>query len=88
MQGADSDASEEALGDYVVVEREDVLEAIGQFVAAYRATLPEAQHLQPKQLQRALAQTFKVCAPAGGGPAPGPGAASSWSTARAPRCFA
>ena len=56
--GADSD--EEALSDYVVVERSDVLEAIGQFVAAYLATMPEAQHLQPKQLQKALTQTFKV----------------------------
>ena len=59
--GAESD--EEALSDYVVVERSDVLEAIGQFVAAYLATMPEAQHLQPKQLQAALTQTFKVLHP-------------------------
>lgn len=47
----------------MVVERSDVLEAIGQFVAAYLATMPEAQHLQPKQLQAALTQTFKVHRP-------------------------
>ncbi len=43
-----------------MVEKSDVLEAIGQFVAAYLASMPEAQDLQPKQLQAALTQTFKV----------------------------
>ncbi len=43
-----------------MVEKADVLEAIGQFVAAYLASMPEAQDLQPKQLQAALTQTFKV----------------------------
>ena len=41
-------------------QHEDVLEAIGCFVAEYLKTLPEAQNLQPKQLQQALTQTFKV----------------------------
>lgn len=45
---------------YVVVDRSDVVDAIGAFVAAYLATLPEAQHMQPKQLQQALKQTFQV----------------------------
>ena len=44
-----------------MVKKSDVLEAIGQFVAAYLASMPEAQDLQPKQLQAALTQTFKVC---------------------------
>ena len=50
----------EPLDSYVMVEKSDVLEAIGQFVAAYLASMPEAQDLQPKQLQAALTQTFKV----------------------------
>ncbi len=56
----------EPLDSYVMVEKSDVLEAIGVFVAAYLASMPEAQDLQPKQLQAALTQTFKVraCAPA------------------------
>lgn len=45
---------------YVVVDHRDVLDAIGAFVAAYLATLPEAQHMQPKQLQEALKQTFQA----------------------------
>ena len=50
----------EPLDSYVMVEKSDVLEAIGVFVAAYLASMPEAQDLQPKQLQAALTQTFKV----------------------------
>ena len=50
----------EPLDSYVMVEKSDVLEAIGQFVAAYLASMPEAQDLQPKQLQAALTQTFKA----------------------------
>lgn len=52
---------EEALGSYVLVEKEDVLDAIGTFVAAYLATVPEAQHMKPAELQRALTSTFRVC---------------------------
>ncbi len=48
------------LDSYVVVDRSDVTEAIAAFVAAYLATLPEAQNLQPKQLQQALKHTFQV----------------------------
>lgn len=51
----------EPIDSYVVVCKEDVLEAIGAFVAAYLAELPEAQNLQPAQLQAALKTTFKVC---------------------------
>ena len=53
----------EALDSYVMVEKSDVLEAIGVFVAAYLASMPEAQDLQPKQLQAALTQTFKARTP-------------------------
>lgn len=44
---------------YVIVNHDDVLEAIGAFVAAYLSTLPEAQSMQPLELQAALTQTFK-----------------------------
>ena len=50
----------EQLDSYVVVQKADVLDAIGTFVAAYLAELPEAQHLQPAQLQAALKTAFKV----------------------------
>ena len=52
----------EPIDSYVLVRKEDVLEAIGAFVAAYLAELPEAQNLQPAELQAALKTTFKVCA--------------------------
>ena len=51
---------EEALDSYVLVEKEDVLEAIASFVAAYLATIPEAQHMKPAELQQALTSTFQV----------------------------
>lgn len=53
-------AEEEAFGSYVLVEKEDVLDAIGTFVAAYLATVPEAQHMKPADLQQALTSTFRV----------------------------
>jgi hypothetical protein len=40
--------------------REDVVDALSQFIAAYLTTLPEAQNLEPRQLQRAIATTLKV----------------------------
>lgn len=51
---------EESFGSYVLVEKEDVLDAIGTFVAAYLATLPQAQNMKPADLQQALTSTFKV----------------------------
>jgi hypothetical protein len=53
----------EPLDSFVVVRKDDVLEAIGAFVAAYLATLPEAQDLKPKELQAALAMALQVAAP-------------------------
>ena len=50
----------EALDSYVVVEKQDVLEAIGTFVAAYLVTLPEAQNMKPAELQAAVKRAFKV----------------------------
>ena len=54
-------AEGEALDSYVVVDREDVLDAMGAFIAAYLASLPEARNLQPAQLQAALKQAFQAC---------------------------
>ena len=53
-------AEGEALDSYVVVDREDVLDALGAFIAAYLASLPEARNLQPAQLQAALKQAFQA----------------------------
>jgi hypothetical protein len=50
----------ESLDQYVVINKADVLDAIGSFVAAYLVTIPEAQNLQPVELQNALKKTFKV----------------------------
>ena len=50
----------EPLDSYVMVEKEDVLEAIGTFVAAYLVQLPEAQNLSPAELQQAVRRSFKV----------------------------
>lgn len=55
-----SEIEQEDLHSYVVVERQDVLEAIGTFVAAYLATIPQAQDLPPKELQAAVARAFQV----------------------------
>ena len=55
-----SGVEQEDLHSYVVVERQDVLEAIGTFVAAYLATIPQAQDLPPKELQAAVARAFQV----------------------------
>lgn len=50
----------EPLDSYIMVEKEDVLEAIGSFVAAYIAELPQAQNLPPAELQLAITKAFKV----------------------------
>ncbi len=62
MQALEGLVEEEALGSYVLVEQEDVLDAIGTFVAAYLATVPQAQHMKPAELQQALTSTFRVSA--------------------------
>jgi len=42
-----------------LVSKDDVLEAMGSFVAAYLAQLPQAQNLQPAELQLAIQHAFK-----------------------------
>jgi hypothetical protein len=46
-----------------VVDKDDVLDAMGSFVAAYLTQLPQAQNLQPAELQKAIKQAFKVNTP-------------------------
>lgn len=51
---------EEAFDSYVLISQQDALEAMGCFVAAYLATLPDAQKMEPQELQKALVNSFKV----------------------------
>ena len=60
MQDTTTQGLEEPLESYIMVEKDDVLEAIGSFVAAYIAELPQAQNLPPAELQLAIARAFKV----------------------------
>lgn len=53
-------SNDKDLADYVVVQREEVIEAMGAFVAAYLANLPETQKMDPQQLQLALQHALKV----------------------------
>ena len=42
---------EEETGNYVVIERSDVVDALASFVAACIVSLPESRSMEPKQLQ-------------------------------------
>mmetsp|Transcript_21532 Transcript_21532/g.56157 ORF Transcript_21532/g.56157 Transcript_21532/m.56157 type:complete len:257 (+) Transcript_21532:120-890(+) len=44
--------------DYVMIEKEDVIEAMSVFIARYVVALPEAQDMEPKVLQRAVSNAF------------------------------
>ena len=50
----------EPLDSYIMVEKDDVMDAMAAFVAAYLMQLPEAQHLKPDELQRALGGAIAV----------------------------
>ena len=50
----------EPLDAYVMVEKDDVMDAMATFVAAYLMQLPEAQHLKPQELQQALGGAIAV----------------------------
>eukprot|EP00887_Chlorella_sp_A99_P006511 scaffold3.g6511.t1 len=56
--GEERHGGEEVTGDYIVVEREDVIEALSAFIAAYIVSLPDARNLDPRTLQRAVVQTL------------------------------
>lgn len=58
VDGRPADVSEDT-GDYIVIEREDVVHALSDFIAAYVMSLPDAQRLEPREVQAAVAATFK-----------------------------
>ncbi|KAL4458852.1 hypothetical protein ABPG75_013717 [Micractinium tetrahymenae] len=48
----------ELTGDYVFVERDDVVRALSAFIAEYIVSLPEARNMEPRQLQQAVVMTM------------------------------
>lgn len=50
---------EEATGDYVVVNHDDVVNALANFLAAYIIALPEGKRMEPKQLQKAVKDSLR-----------------------------
>lgn len=49
----------EVTGDYVLVNHEDMINAVAVFLAAYISSLPEGKSLESKQLQRAVQQALR-----------------------------
>lgn len=49
------------LDGFVVITKEDAIEAMASYLAAWLSSVPEAQHMDPKKLQHALMTTVKVC---------------------------
>lgn len=45
-------------GSYVIVSRDDVVDAVAHFIASYVASLPQSRDLDPKALRSALATTL------------------------------
>lgn len=54
--GAPASAAEldEVMGGYVLVSKQDAVDAMAAFIAACLASVPEARVMEPKQLQKAL----------------------------------
>lgn len=53
-------AAAAAVGDFVVVDRDDAVEAMAFYIALYISRLPEARNMGAKELQSALRETFAV----------------------------
>jgi hypothetical protein len=49
----------ECTGDYVLIDHDDVINALATFIAAYIVALPEARHMKPADLQKAVKLTMK-----------------------------
>lgn len=45
---------------FVMVEKQDAVEAMAYYIASFVQQMPEAQTMEPKQLQMALQTTFKA----------------------------
>jgi hypothetical protein len=50
---------EEVTGDYVVINHDDVVNALANFMAAYIIALPEGKRMEPKQLQKAVKDSLR-----------------------------
>lgn len=48
------------LDGFVVVSKEDAVDAMASYLAAWLSSVPEAQNMDPKKLQHALLTTVKV----------------------------
>lgn len=48
------------LGSYVIVSHDDAVNAMACYIAAWLSNVPEAQQLEPAQLQQAVLQGVKV----------------------------
>jgi hypothetical protein len=57
-------AAAAAVGDFVVINKDDAVEAMAYYIAMYISRLPEAQRMGPKELQSALKEAFTVSKPA------------------------
>lgn len=55
------DASDFANDEFVMVSKEDAIEGMAYYIALYLSRTPEAQKMDPKQLQQALTMAFQVC---------------------------
>lgn len=51
------------LDGFVVITKEDAVEAMASYLAAWLSSVPEAQNMEPQLLQRALLSTVKVLSP-------------------------
>ena len=49
----------EETGEYVIVNKSDVIDALSTFIAAYIVSLPESRDMEARSLQRAVQQSLK-----------------------------
>lgn len=54
------DAAMGPLGTWAVVDKADAVDAMAAYLAAWLSQTPEAQNLDPRQLQAALLNSIKV----------------------------
>ena len=55
-----TDELDELLGDYVVVTKDDVVNAMASYIAAWLSNLPEAKNMAPEELQSAVLGGVRV----------------------------
>lgn len=59
---SESDAAEldALLGEYVIVTKQDAVDAMAAYLAAWLSNVPEARDMAPDKLQEALVHTINV----------------------------